>query len=70
MPPILGTAALSSAFFSTFEAFNTLWQDNDFLKTKIPLTGGIEYRTILAGMLSGVARAIAENPFEYAKVKR
>ena len=37
---------------------------------KIPLTGGIEYRTFYAGWLSGSFRAILECPFEYAKVRR
>ena len=56
--------------FSVFEALNTKWQNNPYLITKIPLSGGLEKRTVLAGMIAGIARATVENPFEYAKVKR
>ena len=56
--------------FSVFEALNTKWQHDPYLITKIPLSGGLEKRTVLAGLIAGIARAIVENPFEYAKVKR
>ena len=37
---------------------------------KIPCSGGIEWRTFVAGWMSGSFRAVLECPFEYAKVKR
>ena len=56
--------------FSVFEALNTKWQNNPYLISKVPFTGGLEKRTVLAGLIAGIARAVVENPFEYAKVKR
>jgi hypothetical protein len=43
--------------------------DNNTLTKKIPLTGGIEWRVLLAGIIAGSTRAVFESPFEYAKVK-
>lgn len=40
------------------------------MRWKIPMTGGIEFRTFAAGWMSGSFRALLECPFEYAKVKR
>ena len=70
VPPFFGTSVHTSVMFSVFEALNTKWQHDPILTTKIPLSGGLEKRTVLAGMISGIARALVENPFEYAKVKR
>ena len=36
----------------------------------IPMTGGLELRTITAGLLSSSIRGIYECPFEYVKVKQ
>lgn len=36
---------------------------------EIPFTMGVEWRTVVAGIAGGSARAIIECPFEYAKVK-
>jgi hypothetical protein len=30
---------------------------------------GLEYRTIIAGILSSISRAVVECPFEYAKIR-
>lgn len=43
--------------------------DNNTLKNKIPMSGGIEWRVLFAGIAAGSTRAIFECPFEYAKVK-
>ena len=56
--------------FSVYETLFTSWENNEYLTKKIPYTGGLEVRTIYASLISGVARAVAENPFEYAKVKQ
>ena len=56
--------------FSVFELFYTRWAHDETMCTKIPFSGGIEWRTLAAGWLSGSFRAILECPFEYAKVNR
>ena len=47
-----------------------MWANNETLCKDIPMTGGLEYRTVLAGIVGGSARSFIECPFEYAKVKR
>ena len=69
-PPFLGATLYRSAQFSVFEAFYTLWKDNKTLCQSIPYTGGLEWRTLVAGFLGGSARALIECPVDYIKVKR
>ena len=70
LPAGVGSIVFRSSGFSVFELFFTMWEKNDFMRQKLPLTGGLEIRTVAAGWASGSARAILECPFEYAKVKR
>ena len=70
LPAGTGSIVFRSTGFATFELFFTKWEHNDFMRKKIPCTGGMELRTVAAGIASGSARAILECPFEYAKVKR
>ena len=65
-----GSIVFRSTGFSTFELFYTKWATHDHFTKKIPFSGGIEWRTFIAGWISGSFRAILECPFEYAKVKR
>ena len=66
----IGSVVFRSTGFTVYELFYTRWENNDFMKSKIPLTGGLELRCATAGWLSGSFRAILECPFEYAKVQR
>lgn len=70
LPAGVGSIVFRSSGFSVFELFFTKWEKNDFMRQKLPMTGGLELRTVAAGWASGSARAILECPFEYAKVKR
>lgn len=70
IPPFMGSVLYRSVQFSVFEAFYTMWDQNDSMKNSIPLTSGLQYRVIAAGFLAGTARSLVECPFEYAKVKR
>ena len=70
LPAGTGSIVFRGTGFSTFELFFTKWESNDFMRKKIPLSGGMELRTVAAGIMSGSARAVLECPFEYAKVKR
>jgi hypothetical protein len=65
-----GSIVFRSTGFSVFELFYTKWESNAMLRTHIPLSGGIEWRTLAAGWMSGSFRAMLECPFEYAKVNR
>jgi hypothetical protein len=38
--------------------------------SKIPYSGGVEYRLIGGAISAGIVRTIIECPFEYAKVKK
>lgn len=40
------------------------------MKSKIPYSGGLEYRLMIGAFSAGVVRAIIECPFEYVKVNR
>ena len=65
-----GSIIFRASGFSVYEFFCTLWKDTEMLKNKIPMSGGIEFKTFCAGFMSGTFRAILECPFEYAKVNR
>lgn len=66
----VGSVVFRATGFSVFELFYTRWEKTDSMLYKIPFTGGLEFRCVAAGILSGSFRAILECPFEYAKVKR
>ena len=70
LPPFFGTSVHTSVMFSIFEALNTKWQEHPLLTSQIPLSFGLEYRTVAASFIAGIFRGLVENPFEYAKVKR
>ena len=70
LPAGIGSIIFRASGFSAFELFFTRWEHNEFMRNTIPLTGGLELRTVGAGIMSGSFRAILECPFEYAKVKR
>lgn len=59
-----------TTLFATYEACYSKWEDSDFMKSKIPLTGGTEFRVIAGAIVAGTVRAVLETPFEYAKVNR
>lgn len=69
LPIFCGYGLYVSAGFAAFEASYT-YLDNPFGKFEIPLTGGIQNRVIIGGVLSAVARAVIETPLEYIKVRR
>ena len=69
LPAGMGSIVFRSTGFSTFELFYTKWASDKQMTTKIPFSGGIEWRTFFAGWISGSFRAVLECPFEYAKVK-
>ena len=70
IPPFIGSIIYRSAQFSVFEAVYTKFQSYPSLCGKIPFTGGLEPRVLMAGFAAGSARVIIETPIEYAKVKR
>jgi len=39
------------------------------MRKTVPNAGGLEYRVICGGIISGTCRSLVECPFEYAKVK-
>jgi len=69
VPPLWGSGVYRSIQFFAFESVYTL-ADNNFGKTEIPLTNGIQIRVILGGIASGTLRSLVETPLEYAKTHR
>ena len=68
VPPFFGSVIFRSLQFTAYEvAYANL--DTDTFRNKIPFSGGIEWRVLLAGFTAGSTRAVFESPFEYAKVK-
>jgi hypothetical protein len=65
-----GSIVFRATGFSVFELFFTRWEKDEAMRTKIPFSGGLEFRTVVAGLLSGSFRSVLECPFEYIKVKR
>lgn len=65
-----GSVVFRATGFAVFELFFTRWEKDPTMTKTIPFTGGIELRTVVAGVASGSFRAILECPFEYAKVRR
>lgn len=70
IPNFMGSIFFRSIQFSTFESAMTHWETSDSMKQAIPGTGGIQWRVLCAGLLSGSARAIVESPFQYSKCRR
>lgn len=69
IPPFIGSMFYRSMQFTVFEAFYTYSKDSPTLTKQIPHCLGLEYRVIVAGLMSATTRAVIETPFEYAKVK-
>ena len=68
LPPLFGSGIYRSTQFAVFEAAYT-YMDNPSGRYEIPLTGGIQTRVIVGGIIASTARAIIETPLEYAKVR-
>ena len=39
------------------------------MSKEIPLTNGLQFRTLVAALIAGTVRSILECPFEYTKVR-
>ncbi len=70
LSPLIGSTIFRSIQFSVFESIYTYFKDNDFMKSDIPYTKGIQPRVIMGGLSAGMVRTFIECPFEYAKVKK
>jgi len=68
VPPLWGSGIYRSAQFAVFEAGYT-FLDTPTGRHEIPLTGGLQMRVVLAGILASTTRAIIETPLEYAKIR-
>ena len=75
---VLGNSLFRGAQFFIFEGVHSRFEPIN-LKNKhyekiftqvIPYCYGLEIRTVLAGILSGIGRSLVECPFEYVKVRR
>lgn len=67
-PPLVGSIIFRSLQFSVYEVFYTFAEKYPATHELIPCSGGIQYRIVLGGIVSGIARAVFECPFEFVKV--
>lgn len=70
VPPLLGSSVYRSTQFAVYEACYTKSQESGWDQYKIPGSGGLAYATVVSGFCGASARAVIEQPIEYAKVKR
>ena len=69
IPPLIGSSIFRSVQFGVFNACMTSWKDTPSMRYQIPLTGGLENRVVIGGVLASTARAIVETPLELIKVR-
>lgn len=74
IPPLFGSSIFRAVQFSVYGgAYRALGEDDTigkYVKQEIPLTGGLQYRVLLAGVASSTARTFLETPLELVKVRR
>ena len=71
LPQFIGSICFRSAQFVGYHsAFNSRFLDNTYGRFQIPLTGGLQLRVVLSGMVAGLSRAILETPLDYWKIRR
>ena len=71
LPQFIGSLCFRSAQFVGYHStFNSRFMDSQFGRYQIPLTGGLQVRVILSGMVSGLSRAVLETPLDYWKIRR
>ena len=69
LPPLFGSGIFRSTQFAVFEACYT-YLDVPFARYELPLSGGLQVRVLVGGLIASTARTIIETPLEYAKVRR
>jgi len=70
VPPLMGSSVYRSTQFAVFETVFTKSKELGLDKALIPGSGGLAWATLFAGVCGASARAVIEQPIEYAKVKR
>lgn len=71
LPQFIGSLCFRSAQFVGYHsAFNSRFVDSPLGRYQIPLTGGLQVRVVLSGMVAGLSRAILETPLDYWKIRR
>lgn len=68
--PLFGSCVYRSLQFAVFEAVYTREKELGWDQALVPGAYGLAWATVAAAMCGASARAIAESPIEYAKVKR
>ncbi len=69
LPMFCSAGLFMSTAFASFEATYT-FLDNRFGRFEMPMTGGIQNRVIVGGLVSALCRSIVETPLEFIKVRR
>lgn len=69
IPPLIGSVVFRSLQFGAY-SFAYRGLEGTFTENTIPLTGGLQIRVLLSGLVSSTARSIIETPLELIKVRR
>ena len=71
LPQFIGSMCFRSAQFAGYHStYNSSLLDNSFGRYELPLTGGLQLRVVLSGVVAGLSRAALETPIDYWKIRR
>ena len=68
-PQFIGSMFFRSTQFGMYKAVHS-YLDRPIGRSEIPLTGGLQIRVVIGGMMSGFGRALFETPIDYWKIRR
>ncbi len=68
-PQFIGSMWFRSTQFGVYESVHS-YLDTPQGRSEIPLTGGLQVRVVVGGMMSGLFRATFETPIDYWKIRR
>ena len=71
LPQFIGSMCFRSAQFAGYHStYNSSFMDSSFGRYELPLTGGLQVRVVMSGVVAGLSRAALETPIDYWKIRR
>ena len=71
LPQFIGSMCFRSAQFAGYHStYNNSFMDSSFGRYELPLTGGLQVRVVISGIVAGLSRAALETPIDYWKIRR
>jgi hypothetical protein len=63
LPQFIGSMCFKSAQFTGYHStYNSSFMDGSFGRYELPLTGGLQVRVVISGIVAGLSRAALETP--------